>query len=306
MTAKLSDGFLRHAAKLISSGATIKEAASVMGCNADNLSKSLRARLGFDGSINRSSRLGVNRIDSLPESEIVNRYTSGESELSLSRSFSVSRNVISRILTKNGAIRRDRSTACFVRASRMTPEERKELAKAAHEANRRSTKEARESKSRKRAKAAESRSGDGGINIGVGEQEVADALRAKGLDVTQQQAINFYNIDIRVGSVAVEVKFGAKGRRAITENAAKLEEIFEADLKPCLLVLLDRYAIDNGIDDIVTLIDGIDRKPTPLRQYWVIRSGLQTSPISRFNGNKAPLVKAPPELVTSIRQVDYG
>jgi hypothetical protein len=77
----------------------------------------------------------ANRMD-LPTGEIVTRYISGESELALARAYSVTRAVIARRLREAGITRRSGSEASRLRMARMTPEERKDLARAANEAAR--------------------------------------------------------------------------------------------------------------------------------------------------------------------------
>jgi len=71
---------------------------------------------------------------SLPDSEIVDRYANGESELALARSYGVQRWTIRRRLIEGGAEIRGRSAANTVRMSKMSVDERKALAAAANAA----------------------------------------------------------------------------------------------------------------------------------------------------------------------------
>lgn len=300
MPRKFSDGFLDHAKSLIDNGSTATEASQIMGCCRDALCNALRRRHpGYNPAINRGQRC-PNRMDGLPELDIIARYRSGISEKALSAEFGVSRAVINRVLAKHNVARRTRSSAMYVRMSNMTESERSDLASAAHARVRTLPREHFVRSATKRAASVES--GNANIAIGPGEQEIFNRLVTLGYSPTWQKALDQYSIDIAFNSVAVEVRWRGSGRMKALTQGNRLEKIMEANLKMALVVLIDDAAIESGLDDVIALLQVIDRKPSTGRKYWVIRSGLQTSPITRFNGHKSPDVVAPPELVTSIRE----
>ena len=302
MRRKFTDGFLDHAEQIISQGSTLKEAAALLGCADSNLSKALRTRNPlFDTEMNRGARC-PNRNDGLPETDIAARYGAGESEKAIASCFGVSRVVIARILDKHGVTRRGRSTANFVRMSRMSPGGRKANASAAHAKVRSLPPERFRLSSIKRARTVES---GGLINVGPGEKPLLDAMIAAGLRPIWQKAVDHYSVDIAFGSVAVEVRWGHSGRMRTFRARGRFEHLSKCGYKLVTVQILDAEALRN-LDDIVALLQIIDRKPAAPGKYWVVRSGLQSNPLTRLNGNHRAAVKAPPELVTSIRECNAG
>lgn len=302
MTAKFTDGFLDHAIELIESGSTLKEAASFLGCDRSSLGKAIGARRpNFDASVNKGARC-PNRNDAIDSCAIVALYRSGESVKAIASRFSVARDVVARILDENDVARRGRSSANFVRMSKMTAAERSANAAAAHAKIRSLPRDVFISAAAKRAAAAAIDPSK--INTGPGEVEIFDAVLAAGFaDAKRQVAVDQYSIDIAFGSVAVEVKYGATARCKYFRSRGRFEKIAELGLKQVIVAILDPAAL-SSTDEIVALLQVIDRKPPSTSKYWVVRSGLQKSPLTRFNGHKHPAVEAPPELVTSIREVD--
>lgn len=84
---------------LFQQGMRVSEIAVRFGCNADNLSKALRAR-GVDTS-RRVYRPAHNRKD-VPEEELVAKYRAGASELALAEEYGINRRSIRQRLLKHG------------------------------------------------------------------------------------------------------------------------------------------------------------------------------------------------------------
>ncbi len=137
-------------------------------------------------------------------------YLAGESVKALAARFKVSRPAIDRRLREQGVDLRNRSASMYVRMARATPEQRAAWAEAAHDAVRGKPAKGHE----KRAKTYEHR---GFCNSSPQELRLIELLKAAGVEVTPQKAIGYYNCDIAIPGVAVEIFGGnwhGSGRRA--------------------------------------------------------------------------------------------
>jgi very-short-patch-repair endonuclease len=146
----------------------------------------------------------MRKIELNPD-EVSRRYLAGESELAISLALGVSRAVVKRTLDSAGVTRRSQSDAMRTRLAKMTPAERSELAKNAHDAVRGSKRT--QEQLEKRARGVERNKG----NVSEAESLVASAFEARGYGVVQQKAFGVYNVDIYVPSLnlVVEVLGGA-------------------------------------------------------------------------------------------------
>jgi very-short-patch-repair endonuclease len=171
----------------------------------------------------------------LDVNDLVKRYVAGESEKSLAESVGVSRNVIRRRLEASGTAIRDRSAAMHTRMSRLDPEERAQLAAAAHDAVRGKRKSAEFLIAR--ALGVEKQGAEHG-NVSPAELMLADLLRDHGVLVTHQKAIGPYNADLATLTVAVEVLGGQW--HFVKKHGKRL-----------------RYLLDAGWDVIFVWVDGV-------------------------------------------------
>jgi hypothetical protein len=299
MTAKIKTSLIDEAERLAIEGHTFSYIKSVLGTS-NKMAKYLKER----GIRFRSTNQAANgRFLDLPELDVVAAYASGESEPSLSLRYNVSRAVITRILREHNIPRRSGSEANYIRMSRMSLDEKRELVKNANEAM-------RNSDPTRRLKLTAQRVEEGIVvrNIGRGETEVASELRKRGYDVTLQKAFDIYNVDIVFGTVAVEIKFGAHSRFANNasgfKDAKRIPKIVEAGYKYILCVFTNSTGLVEGLQDVISFMEIINRKPAVPSQYWMIRCGLQYSPVRKRKLINEPVIPPPPELVTSIRKID--
>lgn len=130
---------------------------------------------------------------------VVDEYLRGDSVLLLAALHGVSRTVIARILDDAVTGRRGRSEAMELRMAALTREQRQALTAAANTARREQG--ATRSELLARATIAEAR----GHLAALGEAELADLLRARGLNPVPQVAVGTHNIDLALEPVAVEV-----------------------------------------------------------------------------------------------------
>lgn len=300
MPRKFTPGFIDHAAKLVSEGFMLTEIAVKLGCSAEAISKALRIR---NIVIPKVIPSGHNRIDHLNELEIVNDYISGLSAKEIATKYSVSRGPVQRILRNNNISLRTASDSMFIRMSKLTPEERKALTEKSHEGSRNRSPQSRKRASIKAAKLCEERGTHRGRTFGVGELELFDKLSVRDHSPILQKALNVYSIDITFGTVAMEIRFGTSAGIRKYVTGERIKHIFEAGFKFVGVVISDKTALAEGLDQIIALLEFVDREPPSVSQYWVIKSGLQCSPIARYNGYKGSAKPAPPELVTSIRKI---
>ena len=201
----------------------------------------------------------------LPEDEIVQLYRDGVSELEIAQRMGLgkSRLAIARILREHGIKRRGRSAAMFLRMAQATPEERCALSAAAHEAVRGS-----HHSDETRRKMAQSKS----KRRGKGEAIMAAALRALGHVVEEQAPIDRYNIDILVGTIAVE-PWCSPGNPLdhIPRNRPRTEYLLRHGFATLWVGYSDLDALRGCLDQVIAHFDEMRREHPASRQYRVIR-----------------------------------
>jgi hypothetical protein len=299
---KFTDSFIDNAAILIQEGWLLKDVAIKLGCSSDGLGR----YLGLRGVvIKHQVPSGNNRIDDLPEQEIIKMFLSGSSVKYLARQFNISRDPIKRILIKNNVSVRNRSEGMFVRMAQASPEERKKLTDDAHKASRNRTVGSRRKSAMLSAINAEKKMVPRGSCFGTGENEIANFLRERGYNVIQQKALDIYSIDMVIGSIAVEVRLGSYNW-SDPKVIARFKHIIESGYKVIVISFSEESIVADSLNDIVTHLDFINSNPAPVGQYWVIRCGLQLPPIYRDDLGRFAGVDAPKKLVTSIREVNLG
>lgn len=236
-----------------------------------------------------------NIINIAPE-KIIPCYINGESALSISKRLGVSRGVIKRILAENGQFIRNQSAAMYKRMEQTSAEERKRLVQAAHDAIR-GTKRT-DATQRKAAISREKCPSE--YHIGRGEKELASALEAKAFTVFRQKAIDVFNIDILFNTIAVEVKFttGTANFRLVK----RIPQLSKLGYKLAVVVFCDTAAIDCCLDEVIALLECINRKPASASKYWMIRCGFQQSPGLRGNNVNKSLIVPSKELFCTMRE----
>lgn len=199
MARKFTDALLDHASELLATH-TVTETARQLGVNADRLSQLLRARgVQTRGVVYRPS---PNARD-YPRDRVAALHAEGWSVKRIAKEFNVCRATVRAQLLRDGIQPRDRSSAMFARMAVATDEQRKELTRAAHERNRGEHRsiETKQKLARSRTK-----------RVGPGEQILAEALTERDIAFEPQAPIHIYNVDLLVGSVAVEPSVKPRGR----------------------------------------------------------------------------------------------
>lgn len=197
---------------------------------------------------------------------IVSRYLAGESEKALAAAFGISRSAIRMRLRKAGVEPRGRSAAMYQRMANTSPEERRRIASASHDAARGSRRT--EESLIERAASIEGRTT---VNVSPAELALADDLRSRGLSVVHQKAIGKYNVDLATGTVAVEV-LGGSWHRA-KRHGERLRYILDAGWD-VIYVWVDVRRWPLGPDAAQCVVEHCefrDRNPSAGRCYRVIR-----------------------------------
>lgn len=248
-----------------------KICASIPGLSERRLLRELRTR-GIMRSREERYRLIGDQVRrprlTIPTEEIVSRYIAGESELSLSKAFGVSRPTISGVLRRAGVARRGFAQNALVASSR-TPEQNAAIIAAAHSAAR--GRVISNDELVRRAKTREQRRS----NVSHHELFIERQLRLRELVGTPQKACGKYNIDLAVGPIAVEIYGGGwhSHGRHIARAPQRFRYLFDEGW--CCLVIWvtankSGYLLPGAVEYLVAWLDEIERDPSSGSGYRVI------------------------------------
>jgi very-short-patch-repair endonuclease len=163
---------------------------------------------------------------------------------------------------------RNRTEQQLARMKRMTKEERLLLTQKAHEATR-GVPASKES----RAKIARAHQAKGCRRNSELESAFLEMMTERGIKLAQQTAIETYNCDFTIDSIAVEIWGG--NWHFTGEHAARFFErtnkIFDSGFDLIILPFFGKYQLTTEVADyIVSFLDELRRDPPATRQYWVI------------------------------------
>lgn len=272
MTRKCSDTNFGNAVKDYLAGDSAVVSATRWHTSEQRLSNHLKAQGMFRNSTERREIKGRkisanswNKI-TLPTVDIATAYTHGVSELALSFKYSVSRNVITRVLEEMGIERHTASEANSLRFERMTQEERNALVYKAQDAIR-----GKPAKIERLCKMAIARERIG-FSISRAEIILADWLTAKGLNIVPQKAVYKYNIDIGIeGILGIEV-FGGFWHASKPRHIERTRYLLNTGWNMLFIWNTDRSGFNISITDyIITFLDECRSNPAAPRQYRVLR-----------------------------------
>lgn len=272
MTAKASAANIDNAIKDYVAGESIEVCASRWHTSQKTITDILKSKGLFRDKRSRYEIVGIkNGIAareklSLPVTEIVNRFNNGESVLSLSISFGVSRNVIEERLVFAGATPRGITEANRLAINSLPREEVLRRIKIAQDSVR-GVKHTAEH----RHKIALSREHNG-VSISATENLLCSWLRERGVSFIQQKAVGSYNVDIATYPIAVEILGGSwHASKSIEVKRAKY--IFDAGWHQVFVwVHAKRSPITPYVADyIVSMLQEVSGDPSAIREYRVIR-----------------------------------
>ncbi len=279
-----------NAIRLYRGGLSLQETAAQLGVSWYVVFAALK-RAGVPRRDNSGPKL--KRRTAVPdESALVGRYLSGVSEKQLAHDCGVGRFVIRRILTAHGVACRNRSQGMYTRMEQLSPTGRAELTEAAHAAARgriiSDAEQHRHAIGRARALS----------HVVPVESELAEWLRADGMDVSQQFAVGAYNLDIAVHTPAIAVEvFGgnwhASGHHAM-RHPKRTKYLLDLGWS-VVIVWVDgrRYPLRPAVSQyIIALVDELRHNPPARGQYRVILGDGQDAPVRRAYLNDAATIEA--------------
>ena len=220
--------------------------------------------------------MGTPRRTDFDVDDLVERYLAGESVKKLAAAHGFSRQVVYRVLRDRGITPRNRSQAMYVRMASMSEDEKKRITHAAHVA--RSERGASASELANRA-ASRSR------RIGKFEKEFIDLLDSRHIPTDPQEPFLSYNLDVGCGPIAVEVH--TQCASPLTSKCVKkLVDCLEAG-KSMLYVWIRPGGCPSPecYEKVVSIVEEARRDPSPVSQYWVVRSTGEVYASGCINGD---------------------
>jgi len=209
----------------------------------------------------RSERGWLKRRISVDAPAVCNMFNSGQSVNSIANHFGISRSAITRTLRYNNIQPRSKSDAERLKWGRI-----------------------------KATQGGVNRQLGGAwkANIGAGEQAIADDLRSRGYSVTQQFAVDRYNLDIAVNRmpIAIEIEGAAPGTFASGRMAKRTKYLINNGW----FVIFVRFKRPNRpiapifvVNQLVTLIKFASKNKTVFGQYGVILGDPKYRPAISYN-----------------------
>lgn len=213
------------------------------------------------------------RLTAEQEMTAVEMYLGGATKNDVARHFGIASGSAGNILERNGIAKSNRNEAVRIRNARMTPEQRLANTKAAHDAVR-----GRKVGYDELCQRAVTRERTGGIASSVAEHQLAALLRERtNLPVIQQKAVGKYNIDIAIGSVAVEVSGRNLKGYSLTISRERTEYIIDSGyLFVRVWANRSRNVVTADLADyLVALAEQVSGDPSARREYRVVRGNGQ-------------------------------
>jgi transposase-like protein len=255
MSANLQAGY-----ELYLSGIGIKKCARIIRVNYTTL-----RNFCISKGVDPSDFMKKNKVD---ERAVIDFYNQPNTVKKTAEHFGVSRNVIQRVLKQHGVGLRSASESNIIRASKMTFKERQKSAEAANNAVKNAGKEFHRANSIKQAITKQKTQS----KIGFGEQQVFDSLKNFGYSPVLQKAFDIYNIDIACGNVAVEVHNSPDHPHTNRRIKKRIKYLLERGLNVVYFKINGSFVFDStGLNNLVKLVDVLNRNPPPTCQYWMIR-----------------------------------
>lgn len=214
-------------------------------------------------------------------------YLSDErpSVLSISKTIGYSRASITDVLDRCGVTRRSASDAQRIRMSRLSPEERRALASAAHDTVRTGGVDFH-SAAVKQARAKQRT----GSKIGAYEAEFAE--RIADLKPIQQAAVDVYNVDIMIGSLAVEIDSQLAIPHHVPKTVRRIENLLRRGMSTVYIRCSTDPPADGAEAYVRALFDRICSNPSTKPEHRMIRRDGQLLSAHRLDGDQLSCVFA--------------
>ena len=200
--------------------------------------------------------------------EAVHRaYDLGLPVLAISKAVGIGRATVDKCLADLGITKPTLSEGNRRSAAMLSPEYRKARAKPAHAAIRQLGERPHTRKIQSEREALSMR------YVGRGEKEVLEHLSALGFDCIPQAARHGYNIDILVGSVAVEIHNKTSAPHLTTQTFCRTVNLLCAGLHVFYIRTGPSCPIisELAMKELVTFLDFASGNPSAPREYRVVR-----------------------------------
>lgn len=296
MARKLTDETILDAQRLNAEGMTMKEVAAALGHTDDGLRNRMRA-MGIKPVVHKRK---AKRLD-LPVDKIASMYQDGYSENAIAKHFGVARTAVRPRLIDAGITPRSQGESELLKWSKMTEEQRANQVKSAHAACIGVTKsfEHRVAIAKAREKAVADH------HIGVGEPEFKEFLSSRGIPFIYQKAVDTYNLDFAIGSVAVELTSVTGRYRGDKEHLNKRTvNLLERGYKTLGVEFDCAESLMACAEYVVATVQEMNGLESFGREYWVIRCRRQDTTVIKNDVGQFAAVKTPVEYVKSRRSIN--
>ena len=256
--------------------------------------KTICARLEEHGiALRNLAKAAQARRIKIDERELRAAYDAGVSVLAMARRFGLSRNVIDRRLREMGLPIRGGSEANLIRFAKASHSDRRALALAANKASRRHGQRSVPADEPRRLlgdhlgdryfRAATSSSRCKELSQFVAyTHELPIVEMLADLHPKTQTAVGPYNLDISIGSVAVEVHAAGYVYEAHRRLATRTVQLIDSGWSVVVAWIVDGLP---ERDDLIAAIDLARRLESGDGQYWVVRRNAKTYTVARDDLN---------------------
>lgn len=221
----------------------------------------------------------------LPHDEIVTAYNSGESVLSISKRFKVSRNAINAILRHNNVTLRPQKDANKFRYANSTEDEKKAITKKANEAMRKQPQSFHHESAIKQAITKQNTLS----KVGMFEQEIINYFH-KAYPIPQL-AFDAYNIDIAIWPVAIEVHVNSGHPHNMPYYRKRIINLLKGGWFVLYVKITKSGLQQTCFDEIAAFIDTASLNPTSISQYRVIRGTGELIATGKRNGDNLTIIE---------------
>lgn len=205
--------------------------------------------------------------------EITSLYLSGESLKQLSEKYKITRHVIARNLFDSGVELRSRSQAEEFKWRRMDRKARAKQTRAAHAATR-GKKHTFEQRCKVAVGCQKSLAHEG-----IGENIVAEFFHKQGISFIPQFALDKYNIDFMIGTIAVELNVNSTNPLKRKLDSQKIMDLTSRGMSIVYLCVRTTEQITPyALEQLALVIKILSENPPFCGQYWMIRS--YTNPLA--------------------------
>jgi very-short-patch-repair endonuclease len=278
--------------RLYESGLSLNQIAQKLGIGAMSVRKYLLAAGVPIRSRAEGQALRPHGRTEITVNEVVALYNAGMSEKAIEKKIGLSRPAIRNRLLKAGIKPRNRSESMYLRMSQTSPEERKRLASAAHDAVR-GTSQTEEH--RLKVAAGVERNC---VNVSRTEIIVGEMLAERGFTFTRQKAVGRYNVDIALHEVPIAVEIFGGHWHCYGSHAARFRRRTDYILDQgwsvvCIWVSRQHPLEVSAIEHIVSLAEMLRRgEPVERREQMILGNGESTT-IGECQLNGIPVVPGP-------------